>query len=382
LAERGDVVVVTINYRLGALGFLAHGGLADDEGAMGNWGLLDQAAALGWVTENITAFGGDPANVTIFGESAGGMSVCDLMTMPAAQGRFHRAIAQSGPPAATTMARAEEHAAKLMAELGVTDPVQLRAVPVDALLAAQRAVVRPPGGGLPLLPVVDGSSLPSAPSEAFADGSAVAVPLLIGTNRDEAKLFMVADPKNRDPDEDVLLRRIERAFVTNDVGLEAREVIDRYRAARASRGEATDPRSLWSAIETDRMFRIGSIRAAGDHARHQPATFSYLFDWESPAMQGALGACHAVEIPFVLGNLEVPGMDRFAGSGPETAALSERMMDAWLSFARTSHPGHAGIPNWPSYDVEERSTMVFGRAIHLERAPMDDERALWESSAR
>jgi para-nitrobenzyl esterase len=140
LAERGDVVVVTINYRLGILGFLAHPGLADPEagGAQGNWGLLDQVAALGWVRDNIAAFGGDPSNVTIFGESAGGMSVSDLLTMPAAGGLFHRAIAQSGPPSAIAMARAEESAAKLMAELGVSDPARLRDVPVEALLGGRR----------------------------------------------------------------------------------------------------------------------------------------------------------------------------------------------------------------------------------------------------
>ena len=379
LAERGDVVMVTINYRLGILGFLGHSGLADDpEGPPANWGLLDQVAALGWVRDNIAAFGGDPGNVTVFGESAGGMSVSDLLTMPAAAGLFHRAIVQSGPPVATTVARAEEHAAKLLAELGLTDPAGLRSVPVDALLAAQTGVLAPkPGAGLTLVPAVDGTSLPVTPLDAFRDGSAAPVPLLIGTNRHEAKLFMVADPKNRDPDEDTLLRRIDRALTANGVPLRAEDVVDAYRSARAARGDRTDPRELWSAIETDRMFRIGSLEAATAHARRQPATFSYLFDWESPAMDGALGACHALEIPFVLGNLDAPGIDRFAGSGPAASALSEQMMDAWLAFARTGDPRHPGIPDWPAYDADHRPTMVFGRDTRVEEAPMDTERAVW-----
>jgi para-nitrobenzyl esterase len=383
LAQRGDAVVVTINYRLGILGFLAHPGLADEDfgGAQGNWGLLDQVAALEWIRDNIAAFGGDPANVTIFGESAGAMAVCDLMAMPAARGLFRRAIAQSGPPSATTMERAEEHAAKLMAELGVSDPAQLRTVPVTTLLSAQQGVMAPrAGAGLVFVPVVDGVSIPIDPLTSFVDGSAAPVPLLIGTNRDEAKMFMVADPKNRDPDEDLLLRRIDRAFVANDVALSAERAVDAYRVARSQRGEPTTPRDLWSAIESDRMFRIGSVRAATAHARRQPATYSYLFSWESPAMHGALGACHALEIPFVLGNLDAPTMDRFAGTGPAATALSGQMMDAWLAFARSDSPAHAGLPDWPPYDAVDRSTMIFGPDTHLERAPMDAERALWEEA--
>ncbi len=380
LAERGDVVVVTINYRLGILGFLAHPDLADEEtdGAQGNWGLLDQVAALEWVRDNVAAFGGDPSNVTIFGESAGGMSVTDLVAMPRALGLFHRAIAQSGPPSGMTMARAEEHSSKLLAEFGFTEPGQLRSLPLDALLEAQGTVMTSrAGGGLILVPVVDGSSLPVAPLEAFVAGSAARVPFIVGSNRDEAKLFMVADPKNRDPDDDVVLRRVDRGLAYDDIDLSPAALLDAYRSARARRGASTDPRELWSAIESDRMFRIGSLKVAAAHSRWQPETYCYLFDWESPAMGGALGACHAVEIPFVLGNLEVPGMDRFAGSGPEATALSERMMDAWLGFARRGIPSHPGIPDWSAYGEAARSTMVFGPDIHLERAPMEDERALW-----
>jgi para-nitrobenzyl esterase len=374
LAARGDVVVVTINYRLGILGFLAHPGLADPEAgdAAGNWGLLDQVAALNWVHDNITAFGGDANNVTIFGESAGGMSVADLLAVPSAGGLFHRAIAQSGPPNALPMAKAEETAAKLMAELGVSD---LRDVPVPALLQAQATLVAERRGGpLPLTPVVDGVVLPERPQDAIADGSASDVPFLIGTNRDEFKMFLVADPKGREPDEDAVLKRLHRAFAAANERLQPQAAIDGYRASRARRGESVAPRELWSAIESDRMFRTGSIAAAEAHAVRQPRTYSYLFTWESPAMRGALGACHALELPFVFGTLDAPGIDRFAGTGPEAKALSEQMMDAWLTFART------GEAPWPPYESGRRATMIFGRKSSVEDAPMDDERRLWQAS--
>jgi para-nitrobenzyl esterase len=300
------------------------------------------------------------------------MSVADLLAVPVARGLFHQAIVQSGPPNAVPMARAEEIAAKLLAELGVTDP---RDVPVPVLLEAQaRLVAERRGGPLPLTPVVDGVVLPAAPQDAIADGSASDVPLLIGTNRDEFKMFLVADPKGRDPDEDVVYRRLERAFSAADERLEPRATVDGYRASRARRGQSTEPRELWSAIESDRMFRVGSMAAAEAHALYQPRTYSYLFAWESPAMRGALGACHALELPFVFGTLDAPGIDRFAGTGPEAQALSAHMMDAWLGFAR------GGEAPWPAYEGGRRATMVYGPASAVEDAPMDEERRLWQEA--
>ncbi len=381
LAARGDVVVVTCNYRLGVLGFLAHPDLADEEagGAGGNWGLLDQVAALQWVRDNVAAFGGDPADVTVFGESAGGMSVCDLLAMPAAAGLVHRAVAQSGPPMAATRERAEAVTEEVLYDLGVERAGDLRGVAVDALLAAQgHLLARHATGQLPLVPVVDGTSLPTDPGTAFAAGDTAPVPLLIGTNRDEAKFFLVADPANRDPDEATVVRRIGRRLEAWGVPLEAAEVVSAYRAARAGRGDPTDPRELWSAIETDLVFRVRSARAAAAHAASGRPTWSYLFTWESPAMGGALGACHALEVPFVLGTLDAPGMDRFAGTGPRAAELRDRMMDAWVAFARCGDPSHPGVGAWPCYDADRRSTLVFGPDVEVVDAPFEEERQLWE----
>ena len=383
LAARGDVVVVTVNYRLGILGFLAHPDLADSDaadgaaGATGNWGLLDQVAALRWVRDNIAGFGGDPDNVTVFGESAGGMSVSDLLAMPSTEGLFRRAIVQSGPPNAVSMEKAEGITAKLLAELGVTSVAALRELPQQTLLDAQaKLVAERRSEGLPLLPVVDEVTIPLAPQRAIAAGVARDIELLIGTNRDEAKMFMVADPKNRDPDEGVLHRRIEAILRANDIVLSPDDLIDGYRNAREARGQSTSPRELWSAIDSVRMFRIGSIRAAESQSAFTP-TYMYLFDWESPAMGGALGACHALELPFVFGTLHDPGIDKFAGSGPDATRLSEQMMDAWLAFARTGNPNTDGVPEWTAYDGTRRSTMVFGAHTHAEDAPYDEERQLW-----
>lgn len=373
LAARGDVVVVTINYRLGILGFLAHSALADEEagGVTANWGLLDQVAALRWVRDNIAAFGGDPHNVTVFGESAGGMSVADLLAVPASDGLFARAIVESGPPSALPLTRAEETAAKLLADLGA-GPGKLRELPVQALLEVQASLMaRRRGSGLPLTPVVDGTVLPVTPLKAIADGSGAGVPLVIGTNRDEFKFFIVADPKGRDPDEEVLRRRIERSFGATGIRLPPDEAIEAYRSIRTRRGQPADPREVWSAIETDHVFRVGSVRAAEAHAANQAGTYCYLFTWESPAMGGALGSCHALELPFVFGTLDQPGIDRFTGTGPSARWLSGRMMDAWLRFART------GAPDWPAYDSTRRATMVFGSECSVEDAPLDEERSLW-----
>jgi para-nitrobenzyl esterase len=375
LAAQGDVVVVTINYRLGILGFLAHPDLADEEsGAAGNWGLLDQVAALRWVQDNIEAFGGDPATVTVFGESAGSMSVADLLALPAAEGLFHRAICQSGPPRALDMARAEAATAKLLAEVGVGRPADLRQLPVDRLLEAQGAMMSGPGGGLRLAPVVDGASLAGPPNSALADGASAIVPLMIGSNRDEWKLFIAGDPAGRDPDWDVVRRRIESAFRADGVSMAAADVIDAYRTIRAADDRSTGPRELWSAIESDRVFRIGSVRAAEDHARHQADTYMYLFEWESPALRGALGAAHGVEIPFVFDALAQPGQDRFAGAGREAEALARQMQDAWVAFARTGRPGS----DWPRYDAGSRATMVWGRTSRPEDAPLEEERRVWD----
>jgi para-nitrobenzyl esterase len=378
LAARGDVVVVTINYRLGALGFLAHPDLHDEEtGASGNWGLLDQVAALQWVQANITRFGGDPTNVTIFGESAGSMSVSCLVGSPQAQGLFRRAIAQSGGPNATPMATAVRAAESLCSLAGVGSVAELRDVDVATLVAAQTqlaAQAAEAGTGMALAPTVDGGLLPEHPLEAIRGGVAAGKELLVGTNLHEMKLWTIGNRKLTGGDEELITRRLAKT-----IGDEAKaaDAVAAYKAARTDRGNDVAPIELWTAIESDRVFRVPALRMCEAAAANGDTVYDYLFTWESPALGGFLGSCHALEIPFVFGTLTTPGVDKFTGDGPEAVGLSEKMMDAWLAFARTGSPSTDALGDWPAYDADRRATMILGRTTAVEEAPYEPERAHW-----
>ena len=377
LAARGDVVVVTINYRLGALGFLAHPDLLDEEtGSSGNWGLLDQVAALQWVQANIHRFGGDPTNVTIFGESAGSMSVSCLVGSPLAQGLFRRAVAQSGGPNGVPMTTATKKAEELCQAAGVADVAALRGVDVTDVLAAQtklQVAAAATGAGTAFAPTIDGGLLPEHPLAAIAAGVAEGKELLVGTNLDEMKLWVIGNRKLTGGDEAYILRRLEKTF-----GPGAADALEAYKAARADRGDDLTPIELWTAVESDRVFRIPSLRMCEAQAATGTAVYDYLFTWRSPAMGGLLGACHALEIPFVFGTLTTPGIERFAGEGPEALALSEKMQDAWLAFARTGNPSTDALGAWPTYDGSRRSTMILDAETRVEDAPLEAERAYWD----
>jgi para-nitrobenzyl esterase len=451
LARRGDVVVVTINYRMGAFGFLR---LRDRFGlrlpATGNEGLLDQVAALEWVRDEIEAFGGDPGSVTIFGESAGAMSCATLLGVPRARGLFQRAILQSGAanfvwPRETAGLLADYFVDRLggvspegLAEMapeeilavqracfmelflgdghilgtlspagqrvagalflglalarrrlgGVTAPLSRalvgllkrrrpEAVPGEAMAALRALRTR----GLPFQPVVDGDVLPRAPLDAVRDGVARDIPLLIGTNLDETKLFLPLDPEAATLDEAALLARCGEAMAGKSGAGEsaARRAIEVYRATRAARGERVDATELWFAIETDRTMRQPAMKLAALQAAHQPRTYAYLFTWPSPVLGGMLGSCHALDLPFVFGTLEHPMLRPLVGKGPEARALAERIQDAWIAFARTGRPSHAGIDDWPGYEAAHRRTMILDRRCHVEAGPREPERAFWDT---
>jgi len=362
--RRGDVVVVSINYRLGALGFLWLGALGDEFGASGTNGVLDQMAALRWVRDNITAFGGDPGNVTLFGESAGGMSVGTLLAVPSARGLFHRAVAQSGagdntfPPSL-----AEEVTAAVLAELGLVDAEAVLTLAPEKLIAVEAAittqVLREPGRfakrsgialAMPFQPVVDGHWLPHDPVTAVAAGSAADVPLLAGTNRDEWNLFRLMMPGGLDHPE--LLKRLDR------IAGEGHRFHDAYAAARP---DAT-PDELWSAVLTDAAFRVPAVRLLeAHHAAAAPGvrSYEYLFTWPTPAFGGLVGSCHALEIPFVFDTLGRSGAEMFLGgpAGPELHTLAEAMQEAWIAFARTGDPTTDALPSWPAFDPVARPVM-------------------------
>jgi para-nitrobenzyl esterase len=373
LARRGDVVVVTVNHRLGVFGYLQLAHLDPAEGAAGNAGILDLVAALEWVRDNVARFGGDPANVTIFGESGGGAKVCSMLAMPAARGLFHRGVVQSGPSMYLTPPDdAAARTAKVLGELGLPsdDPgaavAGLRSVTADGLLAAQLAVagaVRGPmGGGFG--PVLDGVHLTVHPGKAVQSGEAPDVPLMIGTTFDEATLFMAGEPALRDPS------------LMSDADLEARARMFGDRAEtllaayRASRPEAT-PIDLLVAMQTDAVMRMPSIRLAERKlAGGRAPVWMYLFTWAA----GPLRSGHGYELPFVFHNVHEPVLH----PSETRQQLADRMSGAWLAFARYGDPNHDGLADWPPYDLDARPTMIFDRGTcRVEDDPWGDERLAW-----
>ncbi|MGH9292586.1 MAG: carboxylesterase/lipase family protein [Acidimicrobiales bacterium] len=381
-ARRG-VVLVTFNYRLGVLGWLAHPALAGEDGAWANFGLSDQVAALGWVRDNIASFGGDPHNVTVFGESAGAMAVAALLACPAAAGSFRRAIMQSGAAMAIGAASAAELAEEVARAAGglPLSLEELRAVPVEHLLAAQwSACAKYEGLGLPLQPVVDGSLLPLHPAASVSEGAAGDVDVLIGTNRDEWRFFTYTSPSLRSIDDDrlgrLVARHLELAGLSAEVS--AAGFVEAVRTARAARGEPVSPKDLYCAMATDWVFRVPSMRLAECQSKANERTFAYLFDWESPL--GDLGSCHALDLPFVFGTVGHPLMALFAGTGPAAEALSEKMQSAWVAFARTGHPSCEAVGDWPAYEPALRATMRLGSVVEVLHEPMEAERA-WLSGA-
>jgi para-nitrobenzyl esterase len=221
--------------------------------------------------------------------------------------------------------------------------------------------------------VVDGDSVPRAPLETLREGGAAPVALLTGTTRDEWKLFGFWDPKLRDLDEPGLVAKLQHRIP----GCDASALVATYKRARDG-GAPVDPASLFFAIETDRIFRIPAIRLAEAQCAHQERVFVYQFNWESPMLGGVLGACHAVELPFVFGALHKEGADQFVGNGPEAETLEQRVMDAWIAFATSGTPGHDALDGWRAYDLDRRATMMLGRTCAIEHAPADAERRIWD----
>ena len=370
---RDGVVLVTINYRLGIDGFA----FLPDAPAPANRGLLDQVAALEWVRDNIAAFGGDPANVTIFGESAGAMSVTTLLGMPRAQGLFARVIAQSGSaqagadPRDATLVTGElskvlgfEATAASLAELDIDKLIEAQAAVRDSMAAAPDPARFGPtvvATSMAFLPVIDGDVLPLHPLAALAAGVGSEIPLMTGTNTEEFRLFFVPTGT--------------AAMVTDEnlpgvlaaLGIPAGTAAA-YRQNRpgASAGD------VLCALVTDRYFRNPAFEAAGARAaaRGPAPTYLYEFAWPSPVR--GLGAAHAMEIPFVFDNLTVAGAALAIGTEPP-AALAAEMHAAWIRFATTADPG------WQPFDASY-PVMIFGTtpgeaAVTLD--PRGDERASW-----
>jgi para-nitrobenzyl esterase len=364
-AERG-VVVVTLNYRLGLAGLLFLGDLAPGR-ENGNCALLDQIAALAWVRDNIAAFGGDPAQVTVMGESAGAISLALLAGMPAARGLFHRAILESGAGPLLTMPRsgATKLARGLLDDLGVAVD-QLAELPIERLLAVQEERSRTHGIGA-LAPYIDGVHVPTPPLDAVRAGTAAGIPLLIGTNRDEWTLFAVLVGNET---VEVFKRPLRDRL--GDAAMD--QMIEAYREARADRSLAR----AWVDIVSDFVFRVPVVRFAEAQARHATPTYVYRFDWASPVLGGQLGAAHALELPFVWNRLDLPNMSTLLG--PDVASLqplATAMHETWVAFIKSGDPNGGGLPAWPRYDAERRPTMLIDRESRVVDDPAGSLRALW-----
>jgi len=341
LARRGDVVVVTINHRLNALGFLHLEELGGGRFAgSGNAGMLDIVAALEWVRENIEAFGGDAGNVTVFGESGGGRKTAVLLSMPAARGLFHRAIIQSGPELRVNEpAYATELAEAVLKELGIAvgELEALQQMPLERIMAAQSAAVaKMPSsnarGGF--RPVVDGSVIPAHPFSPQAPAISADVPVMVGYNRTEATLFLAGDKGAFELDEAGLEKRVGRLL-----GEQAGSTIA---AMRRLYPEAT-PSDLYIAIHTGFLrYPIDSIRIGERKSALRGApTYHYVFEWESPARWGTLKTPHALEIPFVFDNVSLAMWSPFTRSTPEAFGLAAKVSATWAAFARTGTPNCA-----------------------------------------
>jgi para-nitrobenzyl esterase len=382
LAEYGDVVIVTLNYRLSALGFAYLQQALPGRDLAANPALLDVIAALRWVQAEIAAFGGDPRRVTVFGESAGGSCVSALLSMRSARGLFGGAICQSGGPYVSTPSAAAAIAREYLAVLQV-DPAQpdrLWQLPAEALIRAttelkMHAEFGVGGGerffrsGFRFGLVADGGALPEDPLAAIRAGENP-VPLMVGTNQHEWRFFSHL-VSGADPREDaVMRRRLSDAFGERAAGL-----IATYSELPDLLG--TTLADVVDAITTDLVFRMPAICLAQAHAAHSPA-FMYLLQHRSKPFDGGLGACHGIDLPLVFRTLHEPVGQFMVGDGPEALKLSDLMSSAWLAFARTGNPQCAGLPDWPGYSAGQRCTMLLSEHCSVVCDPMHAQRRAWD----
>ena len=364
LCQRGDVVVVTVNHRLNAFGYGYLGELGGAEMAdSGNSGDLDMVLSLQWVRDNIAEFGGDPGNVTIFGESGGGQKVSTLMAMPAAAGLFHRAIVQSGPTLAVlSQAEATENTRKLAAACGLApdQTSQLRTLPMERLVEGIRQA------RADFRPVMDGRSLPRHPFDPDAPPVSRNVPLLIGTTKDEmAGLLGAGDPSAWTLTWDALPQKAAPYLAGMDAAKAIADLRRLYPAAK--------PSDIYFTITTVRSMRKTSIEQAERKAVQGAApAFMYLLNWETPVDGGKWKSPHALDIALMFDNVATSAS--MCGTSPEAQKLADAMSTAWIRFARTGSPG------WPAYRPDSRATMVFNVKSRVVNDPNREERLMFAAA--
>jgi len=372
LARRHEVVAITLNHRLSSLGYLHLAALGQGEFAhASNLGQLDIIAALQWVRDNIERFGGDPGNVTIFGQSGGGGKVSTLMAMPAARGLFHRAIVQSGANLdGMSNAEAAHTAEQFLGRLGLKpgEVGKLRTMSAEQLLKVTAPEAGPP---LSLAPVVDGRTLPHAPFSPAAPPESAQVPLLIGTVESEVAFF---PHQLLDPIDAASLHARVKPLVRGASDADVDRLIEAYRRGRPGDSN-TD---LYLIIASDATFRAGVVTEAERKAAQGTApVYHYYFTWRSPVREGKLRSFHTLEIPFVFDNVDAARS--MTGSGQDRYALAHRMSTAWAAFARTGDPNHPDLPHWEAFEGKRRATMVFNDRCQLVHDPHGPEQRLLHS---
>lgn len=373
LALAGDVVVVTINYRLG---IFAHLHLADVGGEefrdSGVLSVTDQAEALRWVQANIAAFGGDPGNVTIFGESCGAFSVSNLMASPLGKGLFRRVIAMSGSAGGRSPKTGAEVTEAILRHANVTSVAELQAMSMRQVLDLQAWAIANLGlAEATFIPVLGVSPvLPADPIAAIAAGSASGIDLMTGYTKDEMRFWTLYYPDLLDRPDAAVTSWAKELFDDK-----AGRVLETFARARP---EETLPERACSIIASI-VFGYMTDRQAVGHAAHTPRTFLYRFDWQTTAMGGRLGTPHAAELPFVFDTFDISWGKMVAEDDtPARRRMFSAFQRAFLAFARTGNPHHDGLPAWRPYDEESRAMMIFGETIRLVDNPIGAEIALWD----
>jgi para-nitrobenzyl esterase len=372
LSRKGDVVVVSVNHRLNILGFLDLSAYGDKYKNSANAGLLDLVAALQWVRDNIAAFGGDPGNVTIFGQSGGGGKVTCLMNAPSAKGLFHKAVVESGSYLRSFM---DPSISKMIAA-AVLEDLQIQPSQVDTLqkipyerlntagkhaiakvFAALRQQGKTPAGGMMWGPTLDGYFLPYQPSETTALEIAKDVPLLVGTTKNEFNPFI---PGPKDISMDELKKNLEARWG---------QKTDAYMAAVKKAYPATSKTSEYTDI--DFIFRPGAVIQAKLKSEQGGApVYMYIFTWQSPVNDGIYKAMHCMEIPFVFNNIS--RCEEMTGGGKEALVLADKISSAWINFAKTGNPSAPGLPQWPKYNTANGATMIFDNTCVIRNNPDKD----------
>ena len=363
LARVGDVVVVCINHRLNIVGHLYLGESGPEYADSGNVGLLDIVASLQWVRDNIAGFGGDPGNVTIFGQSGGGGKVSTLLAMPSAKGLFHKAIVESGSTLKQmTKDDAQKTTDRVMTALGlkIGQVAELQKVPLQKLLAAMGGGAAPAGGGGTRFgPVVDGHALPRDPFDPDAPDVSADVPMIIGTTETEGSYF--APPELLSLDEAAV-----RARLRDRLAGDGDRIFDLFRKSRPT----ATPSEIYFTISA--FPSNAHLQAERKAAQRKAPAFVYQIRWRTPVEGGRRLSPHCIEIPFAMQNhWQLPEM---VGTGPELQPLADKVSGAWIAFAKTGNPSHAGIPKWPVYNASDRPTMHMNNEWRVVNDPDHDER--------